>query len=177
MNKTNAMRLPDGAGIEYRRRNMNKTNAMRLLDGAGIEYRTKEYEYDENDLSGVHAAEAIGMPAEQVFKTLVTEGDKTGVNVFCIPVSEELDLKKAAVASGNKRVEMLPVKRLPDATGYVRGGCSPIGMKKKYPTFIDEQAILFDEIGVSAGARGRQVTLDPEALCDFIGAVFYDCTK
>jgi Cys-tRNA(Pro)/Cys-tRNA(Cys) deacylase len=150
---------------------------MRMLDSAGIEYNTAEYEFDENDLSGVHAAEAIGMPAEQVFKTLVTEGDKTGFTVFCIPVADELDLKKAAAVSSNKRIEMLPVKNLLGATGYVRGGCSPIGMKKKYPTYIDEKAVLYDEIGVSAGARGCQVTLDPLALGDFIEAAFCDVTK
>lgn len=121
---------------------MTKTNAMRLLDAAGIAYRTAEYEYDESDLSGKHAAEQLGMPAEQVFKTLVTRGDKTGLLVFCIPVLDELDLRRAAQISGNKKLEMIHVKELLPLTGYMRGGCSPIGMKKKYPTYIDETYIL-----------------------------------
>lgn len=149
---------------------MTKTNAMRLLDAASIPYKTAQYEYDESDLSGVHAAKAIGMPAEQVFKTLVTRGDKTGILVFCIPVAEELDLRRAASVSGNKKVEMIHVKELLSLTGYVRGGCSPIGMKKKYPTYIDETAILFDEIAVSAGMRGEQIILTPASLIEFTGA-------
>lgn len=155
---------------------MTKTNAMRLLDAAGIAYRTAEYPWDENDLSGVHAAEALGMPAEEVFKTLVARGDKTGPLVFCIPVAESLDLRKAAAASGNKRVEMLPQKELLGLTGYIRGGCSPIGMKKKFPTCIDETAILFDEIAASAGMRGEQLILSPQALADYLGAAFVDLT-
>jgi Cys-tRNA(Pro)/Cys-tRNA(Cys) deacylase len=156
---------------------MNKTNAMRLLDSAGISYRTLEYEYDENDLSGMHVAAATGMPAEQIFKTLVTVGDKSGPNVFCIPVSDELDLKKAAAASGDKKIEMLHLKDLLDTTGYIRGGCSPIGMKRTYPTFLDETAVLFQEIGISAGVRGCQIIIDPETLRGFLGAQFYDVTK
>ena len=139
---------------------MTKTNAMRLLDAAGIAYRTAEYEYDESDLSGKHAAQQVGLPEEQVFKTLVTRGDKTGLLVFCIPVSDELDLRRAASVSGNKKLEMIHVKELLPLTGYIRGGCSPIGMKKKYPTYIDETSILFDEIAVSAGQRGLQIILD-----------------
>ena len=149
---------------------MDKTNAMRLLESARIPFRTAEYDYDEADLSGVHAAESIGMPAEQVFKTLVARGDKTGPLVFCIPVAEELDLKKAAAVSGNKRVELVHLKELLGLTGYVRGGCSPVGMKKKYPTYIDETAELFDEIAVSAGARGRQLILSPAGLIGYTGA-------
>jgi len=156
---------------------MVKTNAMRLLEAEGIHYRGAEYEYDEMNLSGIHAAEYIGIPAEQVFKTLVTRGDKTGVLVFCIPVDMELDLKKAAAVSGNKKLEMTHVKELLGLTGYIRGGCSPIGMKKKYPTFIDETAILFDEIAVSAGVRGEQILLEPEKLIAFIQAVEGDITK
>jgi len=155
---------------------VTKTNAMRLLDAAKIAYRTAAYAYDESDLSGLHAAEAIGMPAEQVFKTLVTRADRTGITVFCIPVDAELDLKKAAVVSKNKRVEMIHVKELLGLTGYVRGGCSPVGMKKKYPTFIDETAILFDEIAVSAGQRGLQMIVRPQALIDYIGALEADLT-
>lgn len=156
---------------------MTKTNVMRLLETAGIPYRTAEYEYDEEHLSGMHAAEQVGMPAEQVFKTLVTRGDKTGITVFCIPVDMELDLKKAAIASKNKKVEMTHMKELLALTGYIRGGCSPIGMKKKYPTFLDETCILFDEIAVSAGVRGAQVILSPEALAGYIGAAEADLTK
>ena len=155
---------------------MTKTNAMRLLDAAGIAYRTTEYEYDEADLSGTHAAEAIGMPPEQVFKTLVTRGDKTGITVFCIPVCCELDLRKAASASGNKKIEMTHVKELLDLTGYIRGGCSPVGMKKLYPTYLDETAQLFGEIAVSAGMRGQQLILEPAALMGYIKAVEADIT-
>ena len=155
---------------------MTKTNVMRLLETAGIEYTFRQYEYDESDLSGVHAAHELGVPEEQCFKTLVTKGDKTGYIVFCIPVAEELDLKKAASVSKNKKVEMLHVKDLLGLTGYIRGGCSPIGMKKKFPTFIDETAILFDEIGVSAGQRGCQVMLSPEKLIEYVDAKTADLT-
>ena len=155
---------------------MTKTNAMRLLDVAGISYETTEYEYDENDLSGTHAAKAIGMPAEQVFKTLVTRGDKSGILVFCIPVDCELDLRKAAAVSGNKKLEMTHVKELQGLTGYLRGGCSPIGMKKQYQTYIDETAMLFDEIAVSAGLRGQQIILKPIDLISYIKAEEKDVT-
>ena len=155
---------------------MNKTNVMRLLETAGIEYTAASYEYDENDLSGVHAAEALGIPPEECFKTLVARGDKNGINVFCIPVAEELDLKKAAIVSKNKKVEMIHVKELLGITGYIRGGCSPIGMKKKFPTFIDETAVLFEKIAVSAGMRGCQVRLNPEELREYVDAVFADIT-
>jgi Cys-tRNA(Pro)/Cys-tRNA(Cys) deacylase len=156
---------------------MVKTNVMRLLDTAGISYRISEYEYDENNLSGMDAAEKIGIPPEQVFKTLVTRGDKAGIMVFCIPVDMELDLKKAAAVSGNKKLEMTHVKELLALTGYIRGGCSPVGMKKRYPTYIDETAILFDEIAVSAGIRGEQVILCPDALIAYIEATEADITK
>lgn len=156
---------------------MTTTNVMRILFKAGIPFRTAEYEVDESDLSGIHIVEQIGVEKERVFKTLVTRGDKTGINVFVIPVAEELDLKKCAVQSGNKRVEMIHVKELLGLTGYIRGGCSPIGMKKSYPTFIDETAVLFDEIFVSAGQRGEQVILNAEALANLIGASFVDLIK
>ena len=149
---------------------------MRLLSAAGVAFRTAEYPWDESDLSGVHAAEALGMDPETVFKTLVARGDKTGPLVFCIPVAESLDLRKAAAASGNKRVELVPLKELLGLTGYVRGGCSPIGMKKHYPTCIDETAQLFDEIAVSAGMRGEQLILSPLDLAAFVGAAFSDLT-
>jgi Cys-tRNA(Pro)/Cys-tRNA(Cys) deacylase len=156
---------------------MNKTNVMRLLEAASIQFRTMEYEVDENDLSGVHVANQLGQPVEQVFKTLVVQGEKQGYMVCCIPVAEELDLKKVAKVAGDKKVEMLPMKELLGVTGYVRGGCSPIGMKKKFQTYIDETAILFEEIAVSAGVRGAQVLLAPEVLCEYVQAEFVDLVK
>ena len=151
-----------------------KTNAVRLVQLAGIPCREAFYEYDEADLSGLHAAEAVGMPPEQVFKTLVARGEKTGINVFCIPVCCTLDLKKAAKAAADKNMELVPVKELLGLTGYIRGGCSPVGMKKKYPTFFDETCILWDEIAVSAGARGHQMIVSPEALADLVDAELKD---
>ena len=146
------------------------TNVMRTLEKQGLRFTSKEYEYDENDLSGLHAAEALGMPPEQVFKTLVARGDKQPYCVFVIPVAEELDLKKCASVSGNKRVELIHVKELLPLTGYLRGGCSPIGMKKKLPTYLDETALLFDVISISAGQRGVQVCVSPNDLTDLIQA-------
>lgn len=154
----------------------SKTNAVRLVQQAGFACVEKFYAYDENDLNGNHAAFAIGYPPEQVFKTLVARGPRTGINVFCIPVCCELDLKKAAKAAGDKSMEMLPVKELLQATGYIRGGCSPIGMKKKYPTYIDETCILYDEIAVSAGERGHQMLLPPEAIIEIVNANPVDIT-
>ena len=156
---------------------LNKTNAMRELDSAGISYEWAEYDYDESDLSGEHAAAELGVSEDEMFKTLVTRGDNNLLSVFVIPVAGELDLKKAAVASGNKKIEMIHVKEINDLTGYLRGGCSPIGMKKQYPTYIDETAILFDEIYFSAGRRGMQIILDPNILVDFINAELCDLTK
>ncbi|MBQ8391083.1 MAG: Cys-tRNA(Pro) deacylase [Clostridia bacterium] len=153
---------------------MQKTNVMRMLDKAKITYSTAEYEVDESDLSGTHIAEVTGMNPETVFKTLVAKGDKTGHCVFCIPCAMEVDLKKAAKITGNKKVEFLPLKELLPTTGYIRGGCSPIGMKKKFPTFIHESAKDFETISVSGGMRGLQVILSPEILKDFIGASFAD---
>lgn len=156
---------------------MTKTNAMRLLEQKKINYETAEYDYDENNLSGMDAAHAIGLPPQQVFKTLVTRGDKTGILVFCIPVASELDLKKAASISANKKVEMTHVKELLALTGYIRGGCSPIGMKKKYTTYIDQTALLFDKIAVSAGIRGQQILLCPKTLISFLQAKQGDIIK
>lgn len=156
---------------------MIKTNVMRLLDAAGIPYRAMEYEVDENNLGGEHVAELIGMPPEQVFKTLVARGEKKGVVVFCIPVNLELNLKKAAGVIGDKKLEMLPVKELLNTTGYIRGGCSPIGMKKSFPTYMDETAILYDEITVSAGVRGCQLCIPRELLISYVGAKLYDITE
>ena len=155
---------------------MVKTNAMRLLDSAKIEYKTAEYEYDENHLSGEHAAKSVGMAEDSVFKTLVTKGDKNGINVFCIPVNRELDLKKAAVVSKNKKLDMVHVKNLLALTGYIRGGCSPIGMKKKYPTFIDISCSNIPEIAISAGIRGCQIIVEPKKLIVFLGAEVLDVT-
>lgn len=141
-----------------------KTNAVRLVSQHGFACNEAFYEYDENDLNGIHAAEALNLPAEQVFKTLVARGPKRGICVFCIPVCCELDLKLAAKAAEDKSIAMLPVKELLEATGYIRGGCSPIGMKKLYPTFLDETCLLFDQIAVSAGERGHQMLLSPDAI-------------
>ena len=153
-----------------------KTNAVRLVQQAKIPCRESFYEFDEKDLNGNHAAAAIGMPPEQVFKTLVARGEKTGINVFCIPVCCELDLKKAAKAAGDKNMEMVAVKDLLNLTGYIRGGCSPVGMKKKYPTYMDESCILWEEIAVSAGARGHQMVVPPEDLVNLINAKLADIT-
>jgi Cys-tRNA(Pro)/Cys-tRNA(Cys) deacylase len=159
-----------------------KTNVHRLLDAAGIAYTTAEYEADESDLSGIHAAEMLGLPPEQVFKTLVlrdasvagTGGGGGDFLVCCIPVAEELDLKKTARISGKKKVELIPVRNLFPLTGYVRGGCSPVGMKKQFPVYIDETAELFDTISVSAGTRGRQIILNPQDLRQYISGTFTD---
>ena len=147
---------------------------MRILEQAGIPCREMFYEFDENDLNGNHAAKAIGKPPEEVFKTLVARGERTGIHVFCIPVCFELDLKKAAKAAGDKKVELVSVNELLGLTGYIRGGCSPVGMKKKYPTYMDETCILYEEIALSAGARGHQMLVPPEALADLIGAKLVD---
>ena len=151
-----------------------KTNAVRLVEQAGIVCKEVFYAYDENDLNGNHAAEAIGFPPEQVFKTLVARGQKTGINVFCIPVCFDLDLKKAAKAAGDKNMELVAVKELLGLTGYIRGGCSPVGMKKAYPTFFDETAILHEVIAVSAGARGHQMIVSPQELVTFVHGDYYD---
>ena len=155
----------------------SKTNAVRLVQQAQIPVEEAFYEYDENDLKGTHAADAMGLPYEQVFKTLVTRGDRCGIHVFCIPVCCELDLKKAATAAGEKSIAMVQVKELLGLTGYIRGGCSPVGMKKKYPTHLDETCIMYDRIAVSAGERGHQMILDPMELAKLIGAELADITK
>lgn len=155
---------------------MNKTNVMRLLEAAKIPYDLLEYEVDENDLSGESTARKTGKDASQVFKTLVFSGEKNGFGVCCIPACDELDLKKTAKAFGEKKVEMLHVKDLLKVTGYIRGGCSPIGMKKQFPTVIDETACLFDVIYVSAGVRGAMLGIAPDALAEYIGAKTVDVT-
>ena len=153
-----------------------KTNAIRLVQQAKIPCREAWYEFDEKDLSGQHAAAAIGMPPEQVFKTLVARGAKHGIHVFCIPVCCELDLEKAAKAAGDKNMELVAVKELLGLTGYIRGGCSPVGMKNNYPTFFDETCTLWDEIAVSAGARGHQMILAPGQLAELVDAKIVDIT-
>ena len=152
-----------------------KTNAMRQLDRKKAVYTV--YSYDGGALSGTEVASALGKAPERCFKTLVTVGKTGGHYVFMIPVAAELDLRKAASAAGEKSVAMLPQKELLPLTGYVHGGCSPIGMKKQFPTFIDETAQLYDEIGVSAGCRGCQVLLDPMQLTDYVNATLCDLTE
>ena len=151
-----------------------KTNAVRLVQQAGIPCNEAFYEFDESDLNGNHAAHAIGMDPETVFKTLVARGPKTGINVFCVPVCCELDLKKAAKAAGDKSIEMIPVKELLGLTGYIRGGCSPVGMKKRYPTYFDETCLLSEQIAVSAGERGHQMILPPQELVNLVGGKIVD---
>jgi len=141
-----------------------KTNTARILDKLGITYELIAYEVDETDLSAITVASKLGQNIDQVFKTLVLRGDKNGVFVCIIPGGEEVDLKKAAQVSGNKNTAMIPMKDILELTGYIRGGCSPIGMKKKYPTYIDETCILFDNIFISAGLRGLQVKINPQDL-------------
>lgn len=150
-----------------------KTNVARLLDAAGIEYRLIPYEFTEDDLSATHVAEQLGQDIEQVFKTLVLRGDKNGLFVCVIPGNFEVDLKLAARISGNKNCEMLHMKELLPSTGYIRGGCSPIGMKKKFPTFIHESALLYQHIYISAGIRGLQVEIAPQDLIDYVGMEIY----
>ncbi|MBR4596314.1 MAG: Cys-tRNA(Pro) deacylase [Bacteroidales bacterium] len=153
--------------------NVQKTNAARLLDAAGIEYSLVPYEVDEDHLEASHVAEQLGEDLDRVFKTLVLRGDRGGLFVCVIPGSMEVDLKVAARISGNKSCAMIHVKELLPLTGYIRGGCSPIGMKKPLPTFIHESALLWDTIYVSAGVRGLQLCIAPQALIDFVGASIY----
>ena len=141
-----------------------KTNAARILDGLGVPYELKEYPVDLEDLSAVHVAEMVGMPVEQVFKTLVARGDKSGVLMACIPGDGELDLKELAAVSGNKRVEMVHLNEVLGLTGYVRGGCSPLGAKKAYPVYIDASAEQQSRISISAGKRGEQIVLESADL-------------
>ena len=151
----------------------NKTNAARLLETAGIHFELIPYEVDESNLSVDHVAEQLGEPIERVFKTLVLRGDKNGLFVCVMPGDMEVDLKVAARISGNKSCAMIHMKELLPETGYIRGGCSPIGMKKPLPTFIYESALLYDYIYVSAGVRGLQLKIAPEDLIRFVGAEIY----
>lgn len=154
-----------------------KTNVMRLLEQAHIPYEVTTYEVSDGKIDGQAVAEKIGKSSEEVFKTLVAVGKSKMYYVFVIPVDLELDLKKAAYVSGEKSIEMLPVKELQKVTGYIRGGCSPIGMKKIFPTFIHLSAKELKTITVSGGKIGVQVTLEPERLCTYLGASFESITK
>lgn len=150
---------------------IKKTNAARILDDMQINYELKTYPVDEEHLDAVHVAKEVGMPPEQVFKTLCVRGDKTGVIFAVIPGNGELDLKALARVSGNKRCEMVHLKEVLPLTGYIRGGCSPLGAKKEYPVFMDETCRLFDHIAISAGMRGIQILAAPEDLIRATGAV------
>lgn len=149
---------------------IDKTNAARLLDKAGISYELISYTVDESDLGAIHVAEQLNEPIEKVFKTLLLKGDKTGYFVCVIPGAEEVDLKVAAKISGNKKCEMIPMKELLPVTGYIRGACSPIGMKKRFPTYLHETCLEYDRIYVSAGQRGLQIHLAPKDLIEVAGA-------
>lgn len=149
---------------------LDKTNAARLLDRAGLQYNLVPYEVDENDLAAQHVADSLGQDIAKVFKTLVLHGDKTGYIVCVIPGDKEVDLKALAKVSGNKKVEMIPMKDLLQVTGYIRGGCSPIGMKKRFPTYFHNSATEHDVIYVSAGVRGLQIEIAPQDLIVFVQA-------
>ena len=154
-----------------------KTNALRMLDKAKIPYRTIEYEVDENHICGEDVAMKTGLPLEQVFKTIVLKGERNGYVVFCLPVNKELDLKKAAAAIKDKRVELIAVKDLLKITGYIRGGCSPVGMKKKFPTYMDYTAEQFEEISVSAGVRGCQMIVNAKQLIAYTESTLVNVTE
>lgn len=153
---------------------INKTNAARLLDRGKIAYELVPYEVDENNLAATHVAEQLGENIDQVFKTLVLRGDKHGIFVCVIPGDKEVDLKKAAKMSGNKSAEMIAMKELLPTTGYIRGGCSPIGMKKNFPVYIQESCMLYDYIYISAGQRGLQIKIAPADLIGFVSAQLGD---
>lgn len=153
---------------------IEKTNAARLLDKAKIAYDLIPYEFDENDLAAQHVADSLGQDIAKVFKTLVLHGDKTGYIVCVIPGDKEVDLKALAKVSGNKKVEMIPMKDLLQVTGYIRGGCSPIGMKKRFPTYFHSTAVDHDVIYVSAGVRGLQIEINPKDLISYVQATVAD---
>lgn len=148
-----------------------KTNAMRMLDSAKISYELIEYEVNENDLSGTHIADTLSLPYSMVFKTIVAKGDKTGYIVFCLPVNKEIDMKTAAAVTHNKKIETLPLKDLLSVTGYIRGGCSPVGMKKKFPTYFDISVEECEKLTVSAGMRGAQLLVDKNDIIAYTSAV------
>lgn len=152
------------------KQNINKTNAARLLDKAKIDYELIPYEVDENDLAATHVAESLGEPIERVYKTLVLKGDRNGHFVCVVQGDKEVNLKLAAKVSGNKSCDLIPMKELLPTTGYIRGGCTPIGMKKPLPTFIDESCLAYDYIYISAGQRGLQLRLSPTDLISYTKA-------
>lgn len=154
-----------------------KTNAIRLLETAGISFTTVEYTVDENNLAAQHIAEELGEDIRRVFKTIVLRGERTGYFVCVLPGNCEIDLKKAAAIAGDKKADLIPMKDLLPLTGYIRGGCSPVGMKKPFPTFFHTTATDFDSIYVSAGVRGLQLCIAPEALIGFVGAQLADIVK
>jgi Cys-tRNA(Pro)/Cys-tRNA(Cys) deacylase len=162
--------LSDRDHLEEDSSSMKKTNAARQLDNLKVEYKLCEYEVDESDLSAESVARKVNLPLEQVFKTLVVRGDKTGVLLACIPGGMELDLKAMAENSGNKKVEMVPLKEVQPSTGYIRGGVSPIGTKKRYPLYLDESAMRFPFISISAGTRGCQILIEPGTLAKVLQA-------
>jgi Cys-tRNA(Pro)/Cys-tRNA(Cys) deacylase len=153
---------------------MKKTNAVRILELNNIKHELFDYEFNEDEIDAISVADKINAAHEEVFKTLVAAGDRTGTGVFVIPGNAELNLKKAASASGNKKIEMIKVKDLLPLTGYIRGGCSPIGMSKKYPTYIEESSQIFEMIYVSAGVRGMQMKISPADLASLTDAEFCD---
>ena len=153
-----------------------KTNVIRIVESLGIPHRVVSYECDGENLDAATVARSIGAPEEQVFKTLVTRNDKDDIYVFCVPGNSEIDFKKAARITGSKKIDMIGMKELLPLTGYVRGGCSPVGMKKKYPVYIDELALVFDRIYISAGIRGLQLEIEPGELCRICDAAVADVT-
>jgi|SRR4051794_2998666 len=156
---------------------MAKSNAVRLLDERKVPYETREYEVDPNDLSAESVAEKIGFPPEQVFKTLVVKGDRNGVCMAVVPGNAELDLKALAKLSGDRKVEMVPLKDVQPLTGYIRGGVTALAAKKEFPVYLDETAILFDVISVSAGVRGTQILLNPADYIDAVSATTGEISK
>lgn len=156
---------------------MKKTNAARILDRLKIKYELKTYKVDLNDLSAVHVAQDAGMNIKTVFKTLVARSDKNDIVMACIPGDDELNLKKLAKASNHKKVEMIHVKELQALTGYIRGGCSPLGAKKDYPVYLDESALNWDKIAISAGTRGEQILIAPQDLIKAVNATVAALTK
>ena len=156
---------------------IKKTNAARILDNLKINYEVKSYEVDEEDLSAVHVAETMGLDIKNIFKTLVARGDKTGVIMAVINGGDEVDLKALARASGNKSVEMVAMKELQPLTGYIRGGCSPLGAKKEYPVYLDSKAMNQEKISISAGVRGEQLILSPADLVKAAKAVVVEISK
>jgi len=154
----------------------NKTNAMRMLDRAKVEYETREYEFDPKHLSGIELAKKNNLPVKQLYKTILVKGNRTGYLVACLEADREIDLKKVAKLSSNKSVELVHVNDLEKITGYIRGGCSPIGMKKKFPTFADTSILKHEKIFISGGRRGLQIVISPKKLIDFCQITIGDIT-